>query len=77
MTDLPTVVVDGSPVHVLDEGDGPAVLLLHGSGPGTTGSGAWGATAEALGGSWRLAEPRQRTILESAMVEIGRARGSG
>ena len=59
MTDLPTVVVDGSPVHVLDEGDGPAVLLLHGSGPGTTGSGAWGATAEALGGSWRLVAPDQ------------------
>lgn len=59
MTDLPTVVVDGSPVHVLDEGDGPAVLLLHGSGPGTTGSGAWGATAEALGASWRLVAPDQ------------------
>jgi 2-hydroxymuconate-semialdehyde hydrolase len=54
-----TNVVDGSPVHVLDEGHGPAVLLLHGSGPGTTGSGAWGATAEALGGSWRLVAPDQ------------------
>ena len=59
MTALRTVVVDGSPVHVLDEGDGPAVLLLHGSGPGTTGSGAWATTAEALGGSWRLVAPDQ------------------
>jgi 2-hydroxymuconate-semialdehyde hydrolase len=59
VTALRTVVVDGSPVHVLDEGDGPAVLLLHGSGPGTTGSGAWAATAEALGGSWRLVAPDQ------------------
>ena len=59
MTALRTVVVDGSPVHVLDEGDGPAVLLLHGSGPGTTGSGAWAATAEAFGGSWRLVAPDQ------------------
>ena len=32
---------------------------LHGSGPGTTGSGAWGATAESLGGSWRLVAPDQ------------------
>jgi len=59
VTVLRTVVVDGSPVHVLDEGDGPAVLLLHGSGPGTTGAGARGATAEALGGSWRLVAPDQ------------------
>ena len=59
MTEVRTVVVDGSPVHVLDEGDGPAVLLLHGSGPGTTGAGAWGATVEALGGSWRLVAPDQ------------------
>lgn len=56
-TALRTVVVDGSPVHLLEGGDGPAVLMLHGSGPGTTGSGAWTATAEALGGSWRLVAP--------------------
>ncbi len=59
MTARRTVDVDGSPVHVLEEGDGPAVLLLHGSGPGTTGSGAWAATAEALGASWRLVAPDQ------------------
>ncbi|WP_226924603.1 alpha/beta fold hydrolase [Georgenia satyanarayanai] len=52
-----TVVVDGSPVHLLQGGRGPAVLLLHGSGPGTTGSGAWAATVEALGGSWHLVAP--------------------
>jgi pimeloyl-ACP methyl ester carboxylesterase len=33
--------------------------MLHGSGPGTTGSGAWAATARALGGSWRLVAPDQ------------------
>jgi 2-hydroxymuconate-semialdehyde hydrolase len=54
-----TVVVDGSPVHVLDGGTGPAVLLLHGSGPGTTGSGAWAATIEALGASWHFVAPDQ------------------
>lgn len=59
MTAGRTVDVDGSPVHVLDQGDGPAVLLLHGSGPGTTGAGAWAATVEALSGSWRLVAPDQ------------------
>ncbi|WBB80303.1 alpha/beta fold hydrolase [Micromonospora sp. WMMD882] len=59
MTAPRTVAVDGSPVHVLDSGTGPAALLLHGSGPGTTGSGAWATTAQALGPSWRLVVPDQ------------------
>ncbi len=54
-----TVVVDGSPVRVVEGGTGPAVLLLHGSGPGTTGSGAWATTIEALAGSWHLVAPDQ------------------
>ncbi|MEU7980937.1 alpha/beta hydrolase [Micromonospora sp. NPDC049081] len=57
MTTPRTVTVDGSPVHVFDSGVGPAVLMLHGSGPGTTGSGAWAATAQALGPSWRMLAP--------------------
>ena len=59
MTALRTVTIDGSPVHVLESGSGPAVLMLHGSGPGTTGSGAWAATAQALGTSWQLVAPDQ------------------
>ena len=59
MTDLRTVTVGGSPVHVLDSGAGPAVLMLHGSGPGTTGSGDWTATAQALGTSWHVVAPDQ------------------
>lgn len=59
MTGTRTVDVDGSAVRVLDVGAGPAVLLLHGSGPGTTGAGAWRATAEALAGSLRLVAPDQ------------------
>ncbi|RZT79523.1 2-hydroxymuconate semialdehyde hydrolase [Micromonospora violae] len=59
MTALRTVTVDGSPVHVTDSGAGPAVLMLHGSGPGTTGSGAWATTAQALGASLRLVAPDQ------------------
>ena len=54
-----TVEVAGSPVHVLDTGAGPAVLMLHGSGPGTTGAGAWASTAEALSGSHRVVAPDQ------------------
>lgn len=57
MTTSRTVAVAGSPVHVVEDGEGPAVLLLHGSGPGTTGSGAWAATAEALRSSWRVVAP--------------------
>ncbi|WP_062437953.1 alpha/beta fold hydrolase [Herbidospora daliensis] len=59
MTAPETVTVGGSPVQVMDAGTGPAVLMLHGSGPGTTGSGAWAATAQALGASFRLVAPDQ------------------
>ncbi|WP_324651869.1 alpha/beta hydrolase [Georgenia sp. H159] len=59
MTAERTVSVDGSPVRVTEGGTGPAVLLLHGSGPGTTGSGAWAATIRALAGSWHLVAPDQ------------------
>ncbi|MCF6376858.1 alpha/beta hydrolase [Nocardioides KLBMP 9356] len=54
-----TLDVHDSPVHLLDLGDGPAVLLLHGSGPGTTGSGAWLATADAHAGTHRVIAPDQ------------------
>nr|WP_241744413.1 alpha/beta fold hydrolase [Cellulosimicrobium arenosum] len=33
--------------------------MLHGSGPGTTGSGAWAPTMEALGASWHQVAPDQ------------------
>ncbi len=59
MTAERTVLVDGSPVRVAEGGTGPAVLLLHGSGPGTTGPGAWAATIEALAASWHLVAPDQ------------------
>jgi pimeloyl-ACP methyl ester carboxylesterase len=54
-----TVDVDGSPVRFHEAGAGPTVLLLHGSGPGTTGHGSWAATAEALSGSFHLVAPDQ------------------
>jgi pimeloyl-ACP methyl ester carboxylesterase len=59
VSDHRTVDVAGSPVHVLDTGAGPAVLILHGSGPGTTGAGAWAPTAASLAGSHRVVAPDQ------------------
>jgi 2-hydroxymuconate-semialdehyde hydrolase len=52
------VDVGGSPVHMHEIGAGPPVLLLHGSGPGTTGWGAWRAVAETL------AERHRVTVLD-------------
>lgn len=59
MTTERTVAVGGSTVHVLLGGAGPAVLLLHGSGPGTTGSGAWAPTIDALGDRFQFVAPDQ------------------
>ncbi len=53
------VTVHGAPVQVIESGTGPAVLLLHGSGPGTTASGAWATTITALSDSWRVVAPDQ------------------
>jgi len=57
VTSTRTVDVHGHRVRLLEAGAGPTVLLLHGSGPGTTGSGAWRATVEALSPSWHLVAP--------------------
>lgn len=54
-----SVEVDGAPVHVHELGSGPPVLLLHGSGPGTTGWGAWRAVATVLAGRHRVVVPDQ------------------
>ncbi len=67
MTARRTVTVDGSPVHVYEGGDGPPVLLLHGSGPGTTGSGAWATTVESLAAHWHLVAPDQAGFGETPL----------
>ena len=68
LTDMPepavapdrfVVDVAGSPVHVHEIGAGPPVLLLHGSGPGTTGWGAWRVVAETLAARHRVIVPDQ------------------
>src|SRR5918994_5462221 len=53
------VDVAGSLVHVHEIGAGAPVLLLHGSGPGTTGWGAWQAVAESLAARHRVIVPDQ------------------
>jgi 2-hydroxymuconate-semialdehyde hydrolase len=54
-----SVDVGGSPVRVHELGAGPPVLLLHGSGPGTTGWGAWAPVAPALATRHRVVVPDQ------------------
>jgi 2-hydroxymuconate-semialdehyde hydrolase len=54
-----TVKAAGALVHVHELGDGPAVQLLHGSGPGTTGWGAWEPVATALAGRHLVVVPDQ------------------
>jgi pimeloyl-ACP methyl ester carboxylesterase len=51
------VSAGGRRVHVLEGGEGPAVVLLHGSGAGTTAAGAWGPLAGALAGRHRVIAP--------------------
>lgn len=53
------VDVAGSPVRVHELGAGPPVLLLHGSGPGTTAWGAWAPVATALAAEHRVVAPDQ------------------
>ncbi len=66
-TDLETgqvVDVDGVPTHVHDAGDGPPLLLLHGSGPGVS---AWS--------NWRLVLPelaRTRRVIAPDQIGFNR-----
>lgn len=54
MTDR-TIPVNGIRTHFVDEGDGPALLLIHGLGPGVDGLATWSPVLPAL-------RPHTRTI---------------
>jgi 2-hydroxymuconate-semialdehyde hydrolase len=51
--------VNGAQFHVSALGSGPPVLLLHGSGPGTTAWRAWRSLCEALSDRFELIAPDQ------------------
>lgn len=48
---MPVIDVDGDKLHYVDQGDGPLVLLVHGS---CGGSGQWKRFMSRLGTGWRL-----------------------
>src|SRR3954454_2597252 len=62
--------VAGRAVAIHDGGEGPPVLLLHGSGPGTTAQ-AWAPLAAALGPHHRLIAPDLPGFGESDRVPLG------
>jgi 2-hydroxymuconate-semialdehyde hydrolase len=68
-----TVEVGGQPLHVHVVGSGPPVLLLHGSGPGTTAWVAWQATCEALAERFELVALDQAGFGASPMPVARRA----
>jgi pimeloyl-ACP methyl ester carboxylesterase len=51
VSELPVPGADGRPIPVTDEGQGPAVLLLH---PGTADRSSWARVASALAGRFRV-----------------------
>lgn len=55
--DTYTVTVDGRSIFVAEQGDGPAVVLLHGGGPGATGLSNFGRNIAALARSYRVIVP--------------------
>jgi 2-hydroxymuconate-semialdehyde hydrolase len=68
-----SIDVAGWPVRVHELGDGPPVLLLHGSGPGTTGWGAWAGLAAALAAGHRVVVPDQAGFGATPVPGGGRA----
>ena len=59
LTDLNehTVTVAGKPIFVAEKGTGPAVVLLHGGGPGASGVSNYSRNIDALADSYRVIVP--------------------
>jgi 2-hydroxymuconate-semialdehyde hydrolase len=65
--------VNGAPIHFHTVGSGPPVLLLHGSGPGTTAWGAWQPLCEALSDRFEVIAPDQAGFGRTPMPAGSRA----
>lgn len=52
-----TVAVDGRPIFVTEAGSGPAVVLLHGGGPGATGVSNYSRNIDALAQNFHVIVP--------------------
>lgn len=52
-----TIVVAGKPIFVTEAGTGPAVVLLHGGGPGATGVSNYSRNIDALAQNFRVIVP--------------------
>ncbi|POY04506.1 2-hydroxy-6-ketonona-2,4-dienedioic acid hydrolase [Mycobacterium kansasii] len=52
-----TVMVAGKPIFVAEKGSGPAVLMLHGGGPGAAGVSNYSRNIDALGRNFRVIVP--------------------
>jgi 4,5:9,10-diseco-3-hydroxy-5,9,17-trioxoandrosta-1(10),2-diene-4-oate hydrolase len=52
-----TVSVDGKPIFFAEKGTGPAVVLLHGGGPGASGVSNYSRNIEALAAQYRVIVP--------------------
>ena len=52
-----TVTVDGKPIFVAETGSGPAVVMLHGGGPGATGVSNYSRNIDALAQHFRVIVP--------------------
>lgn len=52
-----TVIVDGKPIFVAETGTGPAVVMLHGGGPGASGVSNYARNIDALAQQFRVIVP--------------------
>lgn len=52
-----TVTVAGEPIFVAETGDGPAVVMLHGGGPGASGVSNYSRNIDALAERFRVIVP--------------------
>ena len=52
-----TITVDGKPIFVAETGSGPAVVMLHGGGPGASGVSNYSRNIDALAGHFRVIVP--------------------